>query len=243
MPALQDLFTPDALVALSALTFLEVVLGVDNIVFVAIAAGRLPPDKRGLGRQLGLWLALVFRVSMLVGLVWLTRLEGVLFQLFGHLFTIKDVVLGSGGLFLLYKGASEIHEAMEAESPSDPDAPVSKPVRPASLAAVVVEIGVINIIFSLDSVITAIGMANQLAVMVVAVSLATFLMMAAAQPVAKFIEQHASAKMLALAFILLIGMALIGEATGLHVPRGYIYFAMGFSLFVEVLNSVRRGRR
>ena len=199
----------------------------DNVVFVAVAAGRLAEDQRSLGRQLGLWLALLFRVALLVGLVWLARIDVALGVLFGRAVTVKDVVLGAGGLFLLYKGASEIHEAMEGEAKTDQAAPP----RPASLLAVVLEIGVINIVFSLDSVITAIGMANQLAVMV------------AAAPVAKFIERHASAKMLALAFILLIGVALIGEATGLNLPRGYIYFAMGFALFVEVLNSARRGRR
>ena len=245
MPLLQDLLnvqallTPDGLAGLLALTFLEVVLGVDNVVFVAVAAGRLAEDQRSLGRQLGLWLALLFRVALLVGLVWLARIDVALGVLFGRAVAVKDVVLGAGGLFLLYKGASEIHEAMEGEAKTDQAAPP----RPASLLAVVLEIGVINIVFSLDSVITAIGMANQLAVMVAAVSLATVLMMVAAAPVAKFIERHASAKMLALAFILLIGVALIGEATGLNLPRGYIYFAMGFALFVEVLNSARRGRR
>jgi predicted tellurium resistance membrane protein TerC len=236
---LQVLLTPEGLAGLLALTFLEVVLGVDNIVFVAVAAGRLPEERRHLGRQLGLWLALLFRVALLVGLVGLTRIDVTLGELFGRVLTIKDAVLGAGGLFLLYKGASEIHEAMEGEAPGHEAAPA----RPASLLAVVLEIGVINIVFSLDSVITAIGMANQLAVMVAAVSLATLLMMVAAAPVAKFIERHASAKMLALAFILLIGVALVGEATGLNLPRGYIYFAMGFALFVEVLNTVRRGRR
>lgn len=235
---LQVLLTPEGLAGLVALTFLEVVLGVDNIVFVAVAAGRLAPERRSLGRQLGLWLALLFRVALLVGLVVLTRIDVALGELFGRVFTLKDAVLGAGGLFLLYKGVSEIHEAVEGERQGHETAPV----RPASLAAVVLEIGVINIVFSLDSVITAIGMANQLAVMVTAVSLATLLMMVAAAPVAKFIERHASAKMLALAFILLIGVALVGEATGLNLPRGYIYFAMGFALFVEVLNSARRRR-
>jgi predicted tellurium resistance membrane protein TerC len=236
---MSGLLSFDALASFLALTFLEIVLSVDNIVFVAIAAARLRPEQQGLGRQLGLWLALVFRVAMLAGLVWLTRLDVTLVSLFGHPVTLKDLVLGAGGLFLLYKGATEIHDSIEGG-----EIEAGAPLRaPAGLTAVVLQIGLINIVFSLDSVITAVGMANQLAVMIAAVTVATLMMMVAARPVGDFIERHPTAKMLALAFILLIGVALIAEATGLHVPRAYLYFAIAFSLFVELLNQTRRRRR
>ena len=236
---MTDLFTWDALASFLTLTFLELVLSVDNILFVAIAASRLPHHRRGLGRQLGLWLALVLRVAMLVGLVWLTRLDVRLFSAFGRVVTIKDAVLVAGGLFLLYKGATEIHDDIEAAEGED-----DASERPhASLHGVVLQIGLINVIFSLDSVITAVGMASQLAVMVAAVVVATLAMMLGARPLGEFIDRRPTARMLGLAFILLIGMALIADGTGFHVPRGYIYFAIAFSLFVELLNGARRGRR
>ena len=237
---MAELLTFDALASFLTLTFLEIVLSVDNIVFVAIAAGRLAPERQPLGRQLGLWLALIFRVAMLVGLVWVTRLDVVLFTAFGNPFTIKDLVLALGGLFLLYKGATEIHDAIEGSEIEAGDEPSRKP---ASLPGVVIQIGLINIVFSLDSVITAVGMANQLAVMIAAVAIATILMMVAARPVGEFIERRPTAKMLALAFILLIGVALIAEGTGFHVPRAYLYFAIAFSLFVEFLNQARHRKR
>jgi predicted tellurium resistance membrane protein TerC len=235
----HSLLTLDTLAAFATLLFLELVLSVDNIVFVAVAAARLPPARRAAGRQLGLWLALVLRVAMLCAIVWLTRLDVSLFTLAGHAFSIKDVVLIAGGLFLLYKGASEIHDDLHAEGDDAEDASAA----PAGLVATVVQIGVINIVFSLDSVITAVGMSDQLAVMIAAVSLATLAMMVASKPVGEFIEKRPTAKMLALSFILLIGMALIADGTGFHVPRGYLYFAIAFSLFVELLNGAARGRR
>lgn len=239
MPALTDLLTWDALASFAALTFLEIVLSVDNILFVAIAASRLPPERQGLGRQLGLWLALVFRVGMLAGLVWLTRLEIVLVHAFNRDFTIKDVVLLCGGLFLIYKGSTEIHDDIASAGEDE----AAKPVKHAGLVAVIAQIGFINIIFSLDSVITAVGMANQLPVMIAAVVVATVLMMVAAKPVGDFIDSRPAAKMLGLAFIILVGMALVGDGTGFHVPRGYLYFAIAFSLVVELLNSTRRKKK
>ena len=233
-----DLLTWDALASFLTLTFLELVLSVDNILFVAIAAARLPPERRGLGRQLGLWLALALRVGMLVGLVWLTRIDVTLFRAFGRPVTVKDAVLIAGGLFLLYKGATEIHDDLEGEQ-SDAGAPRAH----ASLAAVVMQIGLLNIVFSLDSVITAVGMSNQIVVMVGAVTVATLAMMLGAKPLGEFIERRPTAKMLGLAFILLIGMALVADGTGFHVPRGYLYFAIAFSLVVELLNGARRRRR
>ena len=234
---MTDLLTWDALASFLTLTFLELVLSVDNILFVAVAAARLPPERRGLGRQLGLWLALVLRVGMLMGLVWLTRIDVTLFRAFGRAVTVKDAVLVSGGLFLLYKGATEIHDDLEGAE--DGGAPRAH----ASLVAVVLQIGLLNIVFSLDSVITAVGMSSQIPVMVGAVTVATLAMMLGAKPLGDFIERRPTAKMLGLAFILLIGMALVAEGTGFHVPRGYLYFAIAFSLFVELLNGARKRRR
>ncbi len=239
MPDLSSLMTFDTLVSFLALTFLEVVLGVDNIVFVALAADTLPPKDRGRGRLLGLWLAMGLRVLMLLGIVWITKLETVLFTLPNGPFSVKDAVLAGGGLFLLYKASTEIHDELEPAA-KHARRKVSAPQQQARFWAVVLEIGVINIVFSLDSVITAVGMSGQIPVMVGAVVVATLMMMVAAAPVARFIERRPSAKVLALSFILLIGMALIAEGTGFHVPRGYVYFAMGFSLFVEMLNTFRR---
>jgi predicted tellurium resistance membrane protein TerC len=236
---MSHLLTWDALASFVTLTFLELVLSVDNILFVAVAAARLAPERRGLGRQLGLWLALALRVLLLAGVVWLSRIEATLFTAFGRPVSVKDLVLIAGGLFLLYKGATEIHDDLEdaAEAPGRINGGAS------SLPAVVLQIGLINIVFSLDSVITAVGMASQLAVMIAAVVVATLAMMVAARPVGEFIERRPSAKMLGLAFILLIGVALIADGTGFHVPRGYLYFAIAFSLFVELLNGARRRRR
>ena len=235
---MTDLLTWDALASFLTLTFLELVLSVDNILFVAVAAARLSPERRGLGRQLGLWLALALRIGMLLGLAWLTRIDVTLFKAFGHAVTVKDAVLIAGGLFLLYKGATEIHDDLEGEGEQD------RALHPhASLAAVVVQIGLLNIVFSLDSVITAVGMSSQIPVMVGAVTVATLAMMLGAKPLGDFIDQRPTAKMLGLSFILLIGIALVADGTGFHVPRGYLYFAIAFSLFVELLNGARKRKR
>ena len=236
---MTELFSLNALASFVALTFLEIVLSVDNILFVAIAAARLPAARRNLGRQLGLWLALVFRVAMLAALVWVTRLDIALFTVGGHPVSLKDMVLIAGGLFLLYKGSTEIHDDIEAGGLEDE---AEAPGPNASLMGVVLQIGLINIVFSLDSVITAIGMSNQLVVMIAAVTVATFLMMVAAKPVGEFIERRPTAKMLGLAFILLVGVVLIADGMGFDMPRGYLYFAIAFSLFVEMLNGAR-GRK
>jgi predicted tellurium resistance membrane protein TerC len=235
---MAGLLTWDALVSFVSLTFLELVLSVDNILFVAVVAARLPPERRSLGRQLGLWLALVLRVAMLSGIVWLTRIDTVLLTVMNEPVTVKDAVLIAGGLFLLYKGATEIHDTIDAD-----EAETGTSVRPpARLFGAVIQIGLINIVFSLDSVITAVGMASQLTVMIAAVAIATLVMMVAARPVGEFIEARPTAKMLGLAFILLVGVVLIADGTGFHVPRGYLYFAIAFSLVVEILNGARRKR-
>lgn len=239
---MAELFSLDALASFAALTFLEIVLSVDNILFVAIAASRLAPGRRSLGRQLGLWLALIFRVAMLAGLVWVTRLDVPLLAVFGHRVSLKDLILIAGGLFLLYKGSTEIHDDIEARNPEEAGAEVV-PIGGSGLASVVLQIGLINIVFSLDSVITAIGMARQLSVMIAAVVVATLLMMLAAKPMGEFIEKRSSAKMLGLAFILLVGVVLVADGTGFDVPRGYLYFAIAFSLLVEVLNNLRPRKR
>jgi predicted tellurium resistance membrane protein TerC len=229
----------EALASFAALTFLEVVLGIDNIVFLAIAIERLAPPQRRTGRRLGLSLAMVLRILMLAGLVWLTRLDVGLFRVLGRAVTVKDLVLIGGGLFLLAKGTQEVHDAMEAATPA-PAAPAG--ARWSPLPTVVIQIGLINIVFSIDSVITAVGMTSNLGIMIAAVVASTLIMLFAAEPVGQFIHRRPTTKMLALAFILLIGVALIADGLGFHIPRGYIYFAIAFSLFVEVLN-VSRGRK
>ncbi|HEY5070713.1 MAG TPA: TerC family protein [Caulobacteraceae bacterium] len=214
------------------LTFLEIVLGIDNIVFLAVAVHRLEPGRRPLGRHLGLTLAMVLRILMLVGLVWMSRMEAPLFHLLGRAFTIKDMVLIGGGLFLLAKGTTEIHDAIE----TDPAEEGAADAGSARFLAVVVQIGVINIIFSLDSVITAVGMTSDLGVMIAAVVASTLVMLFAAKSVGDIIHRRPTTKMLALSFILLIGVALIADGLGFHLPRPYLYFAIAFSLFVEFLN-------
>ena len=237
---MAELFTLNALVSFLALTFLEIVLSVDNILFVAIAAARLPKERRNLGRQLGLWLALVLRVGMLAGLVWITRLDVTLFHALGRNISVKDLVLIAGGLFLLWKGSTEIHDNIDhaGEAADQPEALNAG----SGLVGVVLQIGLINIVFSLDSVITAIGMSSQLLVMIAAVVVATLLMMLAAKPVGDFIDRRPTVKMLGLAFILLVGVMLVADGMGFDVPRGYLYFAIAFSLFVELLNGAR-GRK
>jgi predicted tellurium resistance membrane protein TerC len=232
--------TGDFLASFAALTFLEVVLGVDNIVFMAMATHRLAPEQRPLGRRLGLLAAMALRIAMLVGLVWLARLNVALFTLAGHTFRIKDLVLMAGGLFLLAKGTVEVHDTLETPPPQ----PGGPSPTPAAFLVVMFEMGVINVVFSLDSVITAVGMTDNLAVMIAAVVAATAVMLFAARPVGDFIHHRPTTKMLALSFILLIGVALIADGLGFHLPRTQIYFAIAFSLFVEFLNiAYQRARR
>ena len=238
---MSQFLTGESLASLAALTFLEVVLSVDNIVFLAVAVQRLAPEQRSRGRRIGLCLAMVLRILMLVGLVWAANLDIRLFQAFGRSLTVKDLVLIAGGLFLLAKGTGEIHDAMEEAAVQDDAAPDS--AKPAGMTSVILQIGVINIVFSLDSVITAVGMTNQLPIMIAAVVASTLVMLFAARPVGDFIHHRPTTKMLALAFILLIGVALVADGVGFHIPRGYVYFAIAFSLFVEFLNSALSARR
>jgi predicted tellurium resistance membrane protein TerC len=223
----------EALASFAALTFLEIVLGIDNIVFLAMAVHRLPPSSRPMGRRFGLGLAMLLRIAMLVAVVWLARLNIVLFHVLGRGISVKDLVLIGGGLFLLAKGTTEIHDTLETDAEPDD----LKTVKGgAGFAAVMVQIGVINIVFSIDSVITAVGMTDNLPIMIAAVVASTAVMLFAARPVGDFIHHRPTTKMLALSFILLIGVALVADGFGFHLPRTDIYFAIGFSLFVEFLN-------
>jgi predicted tellurium resistance membrane protein TerC len=226
---------PQAWIGLLTLTALEIVLGIDNIVFISILAGKLPAGQQARARRLGLAAAMLTRILLLFSLSWLVGLTRPLFTLFGTAIAGRDLVLLGGGLFLVGKSTHEIHDKLEGE-----EGHASRRVAP-SFASVIVQIMLLDIVFSLDSVITAVGMVNQIAVMVTAVVIAVAIMMAFAGPVSDFVHRHPTIKMLALAFLLLIGVMLIIEGFHQHVSKGYIYFAMGFSLFVEMLNM--RSRR
>jgi predicted tellurium resistance membrane protein TerC len=224
------------LVALVTLTVLEIVLGIDNIIFISILAGKLPAHQQGRARSLGLLAAMVTRVLLLFSLAWMIRLTAPLFTLVGHAFSGRDLILLLGGLFLLAKATFEIHDKLEGEEHH------ATARTAASFGAVIVQIMLLDIVFSLDSVITAIGMARQLWVMVTAVVLAVGVMLVSARPLSEFVNRHPTVKMLALSFLLLIGFSLVADGLGQHISKGYIYFAMGFSVFVEMLNlRIRRG--
>ncbi len=240
---MSHLLTGEGFASFAALTFLEVILGIDNIIFLAVAVQRLAPARRPQGRRIGLALAMVLRILMLVGLVWAANLDIRLFQLLGRDVTVKDVVLIAGGLFLLAKGTGEIHDAMEDPESETGESTEGDPARWAGMTSVILQIGLINIVFSLDSVITAVGMTNDLPIMIAAVIASTLVMLFAAEPVGEFIHRRPTTKMLALSFILLIGVALVADGLGFHIPRAYVYFAIAFSLFVEILNSASHHRR
>jgi predicted tellurium resistance membrane protein TerC len=221
---------PQIWISLTTLTALEIVLGIDNIIFISILAGKLPLDQQAKARQTGLMLALITRVLLLCSLAWMVKLTAPLFAVFGFAVSGRDLILLGGGLFLIVKSTMEIHEKLEGgEEHADPKgAP--------KFAAVIVQILLLDIVFSLDSVITAIGMANQLGVMIAAVVLALLVMLKYASAVSDFVHRHPTLKMLALSFLLLIGVTLVAEGTHQHVNKGYIYFAMAFSFAVELLN-------
>jgi predicted tellurium resistance membrane protein TerC len=225
--------------SLITLMALEIVLGIDNLVFISILAGRLPPEQQSKARKVGLALALISRLALLTVLAWIVTLTQPFVTLFGFELSWRDVILIAGGLFLLYKATHEIHTEVEGD-PED-----KGPGRTAAtFGAVVSQIAIIDIVFSLDSVITAVGMADQLWVMVVAVVAAVIVMLLAADPLSNFIAANPTVKMLALSFLLLIGVLLIAEGLHFHIPKGYVYFALGFSVMVEFLNNwVQRSRR
>ena len=227
----MDLFTdPQAWIALATLLALEIVLGVDNIVFISILAGKLPENQRKRARNMGLSLALITRILLLLSISWVIGLTAPLFSVFGQEISGRDIILIVGGLFLIAKSTHEMHQRLEGEE-GESSARVA-----ASFKGVIVQILLLDIVFSLDSVITAVGMVDRIEIMIAAVVLAMGVMLAAAGSIAGFVERHPTVKMLALAFLLLIGTALIAEGVDQHIPKGYIYFAMAFSLFVEVLN-------
>ena len=231
---MDSLANPDVWISLISLAAMEIVLGIDNIVFITILVGRVAEAQRAAARKIGIGLALVTRLGLLFTLSWMMKLTAPLFSLFGRALSGRDLILLGGGLFLVGKATMEIHHKLE----SDETASGSDGRR--SMASVIVQIALVDIVFSLDSVITAVGMASQLWVMVVAMVVAVAVMLVFAGPVGAFVERHPSVKILALAFLLLIGVMLIGEGFGQHIPKGYIYFAMAFSLAVEMLN-LRRG--
>ena len=231
---------PHIWLSLVTLSALEIVLGIDNLVFIAILTGRLPEHQQSLGRKVGLGLALGTRLMLLATLAWIVGLTQPVFSVLDKSFSWRDIILIVGGLFLLYKATMEIHQMVEG----DGDGHVGpQGAAGATFKSVVLQIAIIDIIFSLDSVITAVGMVDDLWVMVVAVVAAMIIMIVAADPLANFVSAHPTVKMLALAFLLLIGVVLIADGFGVHVPKGYIYFALAFSVAVESLNHVVRGRR
>ena len=228
---------PEAWIALATLTLLEIVLGIDNVVFISILAGKLPRNQQNKARRIGLGLAMLMRILLLLSLTWIIKLTAPLFTVLGEEISGRDLVLIIGGLFLLFKSTREIHERLEGEEGHG-----SGRVAP-SLASVLIQIMLLDIVFSLDSVITAVGMAEDVGVMITAVVVAVAFMMLFARPISEFVDQHPTVKMLALSFLLLIGMALIAEGLDLHIPKGYIYFAMAFSVGVELLNLRMRKRK
>jgi predicted tellurium resistance membrane protein TerC len=229
--------SPEAWVALTTLTLLEIVLGIDNIVFISILVGRLPPSQRQRARVLGLGIAMGTRILLLLIITWIMRLQATLFTVRDIDVSGRDLILIGGGLFLLAKSTLEIHEALEGDEAGH------EPSKGVSFLSILVQIGLIDIVFSLDSVITAVGMAEHLLVMIVAVILAVVVMMFSAKAIGDFVDDHPTVKMLALSFLVLIGVALIGEGVDLHIPKGYIYFAMAFSVIVELLNLRMRASR
>ncbi len=222
--------SPEAWIALTTLVALEIVLGIDNIIFISILVGRLPPENRDLARRLGLAFAMLTRLALLFSLSWIIGLTDPWFTVLGEEISGRDIVLIGGGLFLLFKSTKEVHAALEGEEG------VVEAKAAESLLSTIVQIAILDIVFSLDSVITAVGLVDHLSIMVIAIVLAVGVMMFSARPIGDFIDLHPTLKMLALSFLMMIGLTLIAEGFDVHVPKGYIYFAMAFSVFVEFMN-------
>jgi predicted tellurium resistance membrane protein TerC len=229
---LDFLFTAESWAALLTLTVLEIVLGIDNIVFISILAGKLPAERRKRARTLGLALAMGTRILLLLSLTWIMRLTKPFFTIGTQEISGRDLIMLLGGVFLLWKSTTEIHERLEGAVEAAREAGR----KANTMASVLTQIALLDIVFSLDSVITAVGMAKEVAIMIAAIVIAVGIMMWASGPLGDFVERHPTIKMLALSFLLLIGMALVAEGFHQHIPKGYIYFAMGFSVFVEMLN-------
>ena len=238
---MEWLSDPNAWLALATLTALEIVLGVDNIIFISILCGRLPEHQRAKARNIGLMFAMLTRIGLLFTLTWLMSLTAPLFAVFAHELSGRDLILIGGGLFLLWKSVHEIHNSLEG--PMDGNEGGVAVAATATFGAVIAQIAVIDIVFSLDSVITAVGMVDELSIMVVAIVIAVGVMLFAAGPIGAFVDRHPTIKMLALSFLMLVGVALIGEGWEMHIPKGYIYFAMAFAVVVEMLNLRMRAKR
>ena len=230
--------SPEAWIALATLTTLEIVLGIDNLVFISILADRLPEDQQQRARTVGLALALIARIALLFSITWVMGLTQPLFDVLGRAFSGRDLILAGGGLFLLAKATREIHNALEGEEHGHGDG-----AKVATMRGVLVQILLLDVVFSLDSVITAVGMADDLVIMILAVVIAIGVMIVTAESISSFVNRHPTVKMLALSFLLLIGVTLVAESLGQHIAKGYIYFAMGFSVAVEMLNLKVRAAR
>lgn len=228
---------PQAWIALSTLMALEIVLGIDNIIFISILVGRLPEQQRNKARRIGLALAMFSRLLLLFSLAWVMQLVTPLFSVFSQEISGRDIILLLGGLFLLAKSTHEIHNSFEISQPADTS------VARASFMAVLLQIAILDIVFSLDSVITAVGLVEQLSIMVIAIVASVAVMLFAARPIGEFVDANPTVKMLALSFLILVGFTLIAESLDVHIPKGYIYFAMAFSFFVEMLNIKLRNRK
>ena len=227
----------EILVSLLTLTALEIVLGIDNLVFISIMSNRLPAEQRSLARRVGLALAVITRLLLLASIAWLAGVTTPLFTIFEHPVSLRDLILFGGGLFLLAKGTTEIHAAVDGVEEE------MRQGKPLSFTSVIIQIIILDIVFSLDSVITAVGMAQQLWVMATAIVIAVGIMIFAADPISRFIHENLSVKMLALSFLILVGAMLVAEGVGFHVPKGYLYFAIAFSIGVEILNLTATKRR
>lgn len=236
---MELIYDPAVWASLVTLTVMEIVLGIDNIVFISVIVSKLPAEQAEKARKVGIALALVFRILLLLILTWIIGLQEDVFELFGQGYSWRDIILITGGLFLLYKGTSEIHEEIEGVTEVEDAARMS--TRP--FISIIIQIIIIDIVFSVDSIVTAIGMADYVEVMIAAVIISMVIMYIASGSVAAFIREHPTTKMLALSFLLLIGMSLVGEGLGFHIPRGYIYFAMAFSAMVEMINVYIRRKK
>jgi predicted tellurium resistance membrane protein TerC len=228
---------PEAWIAFFTLTALELVLGIDNIIFISILVDRLPPERREFARRLGLFLAMFMRIGLLFALTWMVSMTAPLFNVWREEISGRDLILIAGGVFLIWKATGEIHGLVEG------DAHESERKMASTFAGVLAQIAIIDLVFSLDSIITAVGMVDEIRVMVAAVVASVLLMMVAAGPIGRFVSRHPTVKMLALSFLIMVGMALVADGLDFHVPKGYIYFAMAFSVAVEMLNIRMRGRR
>ncbi len=240
MLLIQD---PTAWVALVTLVVMEVVLGIDNLIFISILTNKLPPEHRDKARKIGIGLALIMRLGLLGTVAWIVQLTNPVFEVFGHPFSWKDMILIAGGLFLLYKATKEIHHSVDPVDHKDDMVGAGEKVAEITFTAAIVQILILDLVFSIDSIITAVGMTPHLPIMIIAVIAAVTVMLLAANPLANFIEKNPTIVMLALGFLLMIGATLIAEGFGVHVPKGYIYAAMAFSALVEILNMISRNAK